>query len=683
MVKSKSKGKSGKAANKQRRPKSTNAQPKQAFHTGTASTNPDRSLPNDKKAGFYRSKATIRRLNMYTSKPDLAKRREQPTKPVRIQPDRRWFGNTRVTTQSKLEQFREAMTTSLKDPYSVLLKRPKIGLPSEWLTNDGGANDGDGAVDVGKVKLLTVEPFEQTFGRRQLRKRPKLVSGDLEGLVAHAESKVSDYSEERDGAISREDDGVRQATSEKVFDKGTSRRIWQELYKVVDSSDVIIQVLDARDPQGTRCRSLEDHLRKERSHKHLVLLLNKCDLIPTWATAKWVKVLAREYPTLAFHASITNPFGKHALINLLRQFAGLHPDRRHLSVGFIGYPNVGKSSVINTLKRKKVCKAAPVPGETKIWQYVSLTNRIYLIDCPGVVPGDSYRTDGTQDTLTVEADKVLKGIVRAEKLSAPAEYVNEVLSRVKKEYLLKKYNLPADTTWTDDEDFLTILAKKCGRLLKGGDPDIQTAARTVIYDFQRGRIPYFVPPPMLNDPSHKHQTATAASGATSDSTVAVVAAEPSAVTESSQEGDEGDKETPPVKVKQSFKALKCSMDFDSSDLGTRGGAPDEQQEDDADGALDADDQDQDDGSDADDARAESKRQRLLAALKRKRQLSSPPPRKRAKEGGATMDKGKGGRVDQPGSSGAPSVPIAGPLSRVKAPKGEDVDWGMLYKEFES
>mmetsp|Transcript_30541 Transcript_30541/g.88797 ORF Transcript_30541/g.88797 Transcript_30541/m.88797 type:complete len:702 (+) Transcript_30541:41-2146(+) len=490
----------------------------------------------------------------------------------------------------------------------------------------------------------------------------------------------------------------------------SSRKSWyKDLQKVVNESDIVVEVLDARDPNSCRCRELERSIVAQS--KKLVVVLNKIDLIPKSALEAWLKYLRREYPTIAFKAALGGDKVRHAktsaqqasdallksgsavvgadaLMQLVKNYArtgssNVAKSKQSMSVGIIGYPNVGKSSVINTLKRKKVCKAAPVPGETKIWQYVSLTNRIYLIDCPGVVPGDSYRTDGTQDTLTVEADKVLKGIVRAEKLSAPAEYVNEVLSRVKKEYLLKKYNLPADTTWTDDEDFLTILAKKCGRLLKGGDPDIQTAARTVIYDFQRGRIPYFVPPPMLNDPSHKHQTATAASGATSDSTVAVVAAEPSAVTESSQEGDEGDKETPPVKVKQSFKALKCSMDFDSSDLGTRGGAPDEQQEDDADGALDADDQDQDDGSDADDARAESKRQRLLAALKRKRQLSSPPPRKRAKEGGATMDKGKGGRVDQPGSSGAPSVPIAGPLSRVKAPKGEDVDWGMLYKEFES
>lgn len=127
---------------------------------------------------------------------------------------------------------------------------------------------------------------------------------------------------------------------------------------MIDSSDVIIQVLDARDPMGTRSKTIEAYLKKEKPWKHLIFVLNKCDLIPTWVTVKkkkstsssslwlkieiislfvlnlvtesvclkclhqkrWVAVLSQEYPTLAFHASLTNSFGKGSLIQLLRQF---------------------------------------------------------------------------------------------------------------------------------------------------------------------------------------------------------------------------------------------------------------------------------------------------------------------------------------------------------------------------
>lgn len=53
---------------------------------------------------------------------------------------------------------------------------------------------------------------------------------------------------------------------------------------MLDSSDVVIHVLDARDPLGTRCKPVVEYLRKEKAHKHLVYVLNKVDLVPTWVT---------------------------------------------------------------------------------------------------------------------------------------------------------------------------------------------------------------------------------------------------------------------------------------------------------------------------------------------------------------------------------------------------------------
>lgn len=161
-------------------------------------------------------------------------------------------------------------------------------------------------------------------------------------------------------------------------------------------------------------------------------------------------------------------------------------DKQAISVGFIGYPNVGKSSVINTLRTKNVCKVAPIPGETKVWQYITLTKRIFLIDCPGVV----YHNHDS------ETDIVLKGVVRVANLQDATEHIGEVLRRVKKDYLKRAYKLK---DWTDEEDFLSQLCKVSGKLLKGGEPDLMTAAKMVLHDWQRGRIPFFVPPPENKD----------------------------------------------------------------------------------------------------------------------------------------------------------------------------------------
>lgn len=76
--------------------------------------------------------------------------------------------------------------------------------------------------------------------------------------------------------------------NEPIYAKGTSRRIYGELYKVIDSSDVILHILDARDPLGTMCQSVLEYIKKEKGHKQVVLIINKCDLVPNWVTVRFL-----------------------------------------------------------------------------------------------------------------------------------------------------------------------------------------------------------------------------------------------------------------------------------------------------------------------------------------------------------------------------------------------------------
>lgn len=477
--------------------RSTSGAPrKQGFNRSGHSMNPERSTADLKGVAKPRTKGTIKRLQMYRN----FKAKRDPSGKIitpapfqgwlasgttaRVEPTPKWFSNSRVISQTALQKFQDEMGKALKDPYQVIMRPTQLPIS---LLNESAKHQ--------RVHLLETESFDSVFGPKKQRKRPNLKVRDLSDLSEQANSATDQYSEEKDNDLMKEDSGVKDIVRDWVFGAGQSKRIWNELHKVIDSSDVIIQVLDARDPLGTRSKYIEEFLRKEKPHKHLFFILNKVDLIPTWVTQRWVAILSSEYPTVAFHASLTHPFGKGALINLLRQLGKLHIDKKQISVGFIGYPNTGKSSIINALRSKKVCNVAPIAGETKVWQYITLMRRIFLIDCPGVV----------YPSAETDTEKVLKGVVRVELVTSPEDYIVTVLERVRAEYIQKTYHIKS---WTSPNDFLEQLAKRSGKLLKGGDADIATMAKMVLNDFQRGKLPFYVAPESFVTPLGK-ENATA------------------------------------------------------------------------------------------------------------------------------------------------------------------------------
>lgn len=455
--------------------------------------NPDRPTEGLKGVGNPRTKGTIKRLQMYRNfkaKRDKTGKILTPAPfqgwlpsgtQARVEPNQKWFGNSRVISQSALQKFQEEFGAAVKNPYQVIMKPTNLPIT---LLNEKAKN--------ARVHLLDTEGFDKTFGPKKQRKRVNLKFSDVHTLSKAAEESVEKYDENKDIDRVREDTGVKEGQRDWVFGAGMSKRIWNELYKVVDSSDVLLQVLDARDPMGTRSPYVEKYLREEKKHKHLIFILNKVDLVPNWVTQRWVAILSAEYPTIAFHASLTHPFGKGSLINLLRQFAKLHIDKKQISVGLIGYPNVGKSSVINTLRSKKVCKVAPIAGETKVWQYITLMKRIFLIDCPGIV----------YPSAETDTEKVLKGVVRVELVQNPEDYIEEVIKRVRKEYMIKTYKVDA---WDTATEFLEKMAARTGKLLKKGEPDINQVARMVLNDWQRGKLPFYVAPEGFEVPLTKQQ----------------------------------------------------------------------------------------------------------------------------------------------------------------------------------
>jgi nuclear GTP-binding protein len=287
----------------------------------------------------------------------------------------------------------------------------------------------------------------------------------------------------------------------------------RSLRSVISTADILVQVLDARDPLGTRTLQLEKEIQQAVPAKKLVFVLNKVDLVPKENVTKWLEYLRRSFPTLPFKSSTqlqrTNlssaDSSATALLQLLKGFA--RGSAKSLTVGVIGLPNVGKSSLINTLKRKKACSVAPTPGWTKDVQTITLDGGLKILDCPGVVLASNH---GEQSL----AHQVLKGTSPIEQLDDVVSPVELLVSKCKKEHLMLLYSIPNFDTV---QQFLVHVARAKGRLKKGGLPDVAGTARTIIRDWTAGRIPYFTVPPALPLASAATEASTSKSVMASES----------------------------------------------------------------------------------------------------------------------------------------------------------------------
>ncbi len=280
---------------------------------------------------------------------------------------------------------------------------------------------------------------------------------------------------------------------------------YRDFKKVVEQADVILEVLDARDPAGCRCTAVEQWLAGKYPQKKIILVLNKIDLVPRDVVEQWLKHLRAQLPAVAFkcstqtqrthlaHATVpadlasadllrgSECLGGDALMQLLKNYARSANLKTAISVGIIGYPNVGKSSLINSLKRSKVVGVGSTPGLTKSTQEIHLDKTIKLVDCPGIVFASG-----------AAADAALRNAVKVEQLKDPIAPVELIMRRCRREQLQQLYAIPA---FGSAAEFLVHIAKKKGKLKKGGVPDYDAAARTVLQDWNSGKIKYYTLPP--------------------------------------------------------------------------------------------------------------------------------------------------------------------------------------------
>eukprot|EP01026_Neomeris_dumetosa_P039032 TRINITY_DN3196_c0_g2_i2.p1 TRINITY_DN3196_c0_g2~~TRINITY_DN3196_c0_g2_i2.p1 ORF type:complete len:320 (-),score=83.30 TRINITY_DN3196_c0_g2_i2:575-1501(-) len=158
--------------------------------------------------------------------------------------------------------------------------------------------------------------------------------------------------------------------------------------------------------------------------------------------------------------------------------------KRAITVGVVGIPNVGKSSLINSLKRAKVASVGNKPGVTRGLQEVQLDKNVTLLDSPGIVFQDG-------------AGAVLRNAVALDKLDDPIAPVFKIVERVGKKNLMKMYKV---SNFEDADEFLKLVASVRGKMKKGGTPDLEAAALVVLQDWNDGRLPYYTLPPQSAQP---------------------------------------------------------------------------------------------------------------------------------------------------------------------------------------
>lgn len=290
------------------------------------------------------------------------------------------------------------------------------------------------------------------------------------------------------------------------------RAFYREFKLVVESADVILMVLDARDPQGCRVKEVEEAILATGGKKRLVMVLNKIDLVPRDNVQGWIKVIQREFPCVAFKSSTqesrsnlsqsavstsgSEAFGADGLLQLLKNYArsGNLNKKLRVRVGVVGYPNVGKSSLINSLKRSRVCNVGATPGVTTARQEIHLDSTVSLIDCPGIVFNHRVGEAGNESLM-------LRNCLKVEQLEDPITPALQALTRIDPIVLQRIYTLTTSDITLDNNNtnyanqLLVVIARRLGKLKRGGVPDLEAAAKHILNDWNNGKISYFTPVP--------------------------------------------------------------------------------------------------------------------------------------------------------------------------------------------
>ncbi|MEM1627278.1 MAG: GTPase [Sulfolobaceae archaeon] len=252
----------------------------------------------------------------------------------------------------------------------------------------------------------------------------------------------------------------------------------REILKYIRKSDLVIEVIDSREPDLTRSRFIENF--SIREGKKLLIVLNKGDLIPVNILESWKKYIEEKEGINCVYISAVKRLGTRVLRRKIRDLISQG------KVIFVGYPKTGKSSIINSLKGRHSASTSPQPmspGYTKSVQLFRIDSKIYAWDTPGVIPPDGNKFERAIRGANPDyIEDVVK--VAIELISRVETYNPGILSKIYK------------VEYKEPFELLEKIAIRRGWYYKlDKEPNIEEAAKVIIRDYHEGKIVYYYPPP--------------------------------------------------------------------------------------------------------------------------------------------------------------------------------------------
>ena len=295
--------------------------------------------------------------------------------------------------------------------------------------------------------------------------------------------------------------------------------VWKQLWLTVEKGQILFQIVDGRNPLYYRCPDLEKYIKEIDNNKEIILIINKADLMNEKLRQNWSEYFKENNIKYIFFSAINEIekmekneknennilkeekidqadyriFTRNDLIQYIKEIGEKIPknntnnNNNALMVGFIGYPNVGKSSIINVLMKTKKAAVANIPGRTKHYQTLFLPSEpnlnilpksICLVDCPGLI---------FPSFTSSKADMLVNGIYPIDTISEIYNPIQIIINLIPSKILSNFYKVNLPDIYSAKQ-FLQIIAKKRGFYTGNGLPEEAKTAKLVLRDYTSGKL---------------------------------------------------------------------------------------------------------------------------------------------------------------------------------------------------